>query len=533
MQRPSSTLTLTPSFIWAGVVLLLLVGTRASPQSLAELAKQEKERRAALRGQGIRRFTNVPVPRTPAETGKPEAEPVPSASAAPSSKTRVPPVLGGTPKAASSTAAIGGERLALPSAGEPLEASAASRASWSWRATFSMDWYRTLQAESAAASQFSGRMKFEMGQRPGEGWRALVDVRDRLHGGPRSNNLVMPYDARLLYDRRDHPLGFSIGRMNLYDSAGAGPLLGGVVSYRASPSLSTGGYAGIEPPMYLRMPDPSSQKYGIFTRYLGAQGRTLAASYNLTRFQGVTERQFIYATGLVPLKQPAVIFGSVEYELNPNVVAKDRLSRFFLNARYDLSPFVDVTAYASSGRGLDYRRFVLEQSQNRRPDAAEIERFYYSRQLGARLHVKPRRELTVFVAPALSEQKDRGIKNHTIELGGSLLDFGGSGLSLYGSYFLNRGASAESDSYRISASRDFGSLSWTGTYSSVFTDIRFDSATGVPELLRSSDRRAASNEFFWVLGPALAVSLEHELSSGGGGDENSFFVRIMGRFGGS
>lgn len=389
-----------------------------------------------------------------------------------------------------------------------------------------------MQADSAAVSQFSGRVKLEVGEQPGEGWRALFDVRDRLQGGPSSSNRAMLYDARLMYDRRDRPLGVSIGRMNLYDSAGAGPLLGGAVSYRISPAFTAGSYGGIEPETYLRVPDPSSQKYGVFTRYLGPEGRSLAASYNLIRFQGVNERQFLYATGLFPLPQPAVIFGSIEYELNSNVSSDDRLSRVFLNARYDLSRTLDVTAYASSGRGLDYRRFVLEQSLNGRQDAAEIERFYYSRQFGARLHFKPRREWAVFLAQSLSEQKDLGIRNHTTELGGSLLDFGGSGLSLHGSFRLNRGASAESNSYRMSASRDFGSLSWTGAYSSVFTGIRFDGTTGALELLRASDRQSISNEFFWVLNPALALSLEHEISSGGGVSENTFFARVMGRFGG-
>lgn len=517
MRRPSNRRRRKRSFIWAGVSLWLLSGSIASPQSLAELAKQEKKRRAALQTPSARSFTNV----------RGSGATAPAASPASSSKSRVRQAPSEVTKAAS---LAGRQPTPLPAAVERLEASGPDPGGWGFRGSYSLDWFRTVRAKSAAPSQFSGRLKLDVGHRPGEGWRALFDVRDRFHGGPRSSHRVMLYDARLIYDRRDDPLGLSIGRMNLYDSAGAGPLLGGVASYRISPSLSAGSYGGIEPEIYLGTPDPSAQKYGFFTRYHGDQGRSLAASYNLVRFRGMSERQFLYATGIFPLPRPAVIFGSVEYELDPNVASKDRLSRFILNGRYDPSPFVDVTAYASSGRGLDYRRFVLEQSQNLRPDAAEIERFYYSRQLGARLQVKPYRELSVFVGQSLSEQKDRGIENHTTELGGSLLDLGGSGLSLYGGFYLNRGASAESNSYRISASRDFESFSWTGTYSSVYTGIRFDAATGLPELLRASDRRAASNELFWVLSPELALSLEHELSTGAGANENTLFVRVLGRF---
>jgi hypothetical protein len=191
---------------------------------------------------------------------------------------------------------------------------------------------------------------------------------------------------------------------------------------------------------------------------------------------------------------------------------------------------MDVTAHYSSGKGLDFHRFLIEQSQNPDRNSPELERFYYSQSYGVRFSVKPHRRVRIYVAQRESEQKDRLIHNHTTQLGGSALNVAGSGISVYGNYNINRGDASESDSYQISLSRRFGPLSWTAYYSSVFNGIRFDASTGLPHIVRMSNRSTVSNDLFFSISRALALSLQHDYSSQGAADENTLFFRVIYRF---
>jgi hypothetical protein len=112
----------------------------------------------------------------------------------------------------------------------------------------------------------------------------------------------------------------------------------------------------------------------------------------------------------------------------------------------------------------------------------------------------------------------------------SAWEVAGSGITLYGSYDFNRGDRSESDSYRVSISRAFGKLLWTGYFSSTFNGVRFDAATGRPRILPLADHRTFSNDFFFTLTDAVSLSLEHDLSRRGEEDETTLIFPLMLRF---
>jgi hypothetical protein len=115
-------------------------------------------------------------------------------------------------------------------------------------------------------------------------------------------------------------------------------------------------------------------------------------------------------------------------------------------------------------------------------------------------------------------------------LGGSLYNVAGSRFSFHGSYSINRGDASESNVFRFSASRDFGFLSWTAYYSTSFNGIRFDAVSGQPEVVHMDNRKALSNDLFFTITEALALSFELEISSLGDSSENALFVRTIYRF---
>jgi hypothetical protein len=395
------------------------------------------------------------------------------------------------------------------------------------RGALYFDWFGAQYEGSDFFHQLSSRLKLEMVNRRGEGWTFLLDTRDRLRLSEKRGNRVILYDARILFDKQGSPLFLSLGQMNLYDTAGIGQLLGGVVGYKIGRDLLLGGYGGLESSIYVNRLENNYQKYGVFARYQGNYGRRFSLSYNQLRYSGSTERQNIYAGTMFSFVKTLTFYGNLEYELASNVRSEDRLSRVFANMRWDPSRTVDMTAFYSSGRGLDYHRYILEKSQDPTLNDTELERFYYSSQYGLRLSIKPIRSLRLYVSRMESEQKDLKIRNHTWRFGGSAGDILKSGVTLYGNYAWNRGEMSESDSYYVALSKDFGRVSWHGSFSNTFNGVRYDHRNETPEVIRLNDYKTFTTQFFIPITGMFAASLEYEYFLQEESNQHLFFVRLI------
>jgi len=395
------------------------------------------------------------------------------------------------------------------------------------RGAFYQDWLGAKYEDSDFFHQLSSRLRLEMVNRRGEGWTFLLDTRDRLRMSRKTGNQVILYDARLVFDRPESPLFLSFGQMNLYDTAGIGQVLGGIAGYRLKRDWLLGAYAGLESSIYIDRLETDYQKFGLFGRYRGRNGRRLSLSYNHLRFSGETERQYLYVGSLFPVAEILTLYGNLEYELGSNVRGEDRLSRVFLNARWDPTRMVDVTAFYSSGRGLDYHRTLLEKSQDPTLNDTELERFYYSSQYGLRLDVKPRRSLRAYVSRMESEQKDLAIRNHTWRIGGSAGNVLNTGVTAYGNIAWNRGEMSESDSYTFALSRDFGRFSWHGSFSNTFNGLRYDHRYETPQIIHLTDYKILSMELFVTINRTIAASVEYEFFFQEGSNQNLVFVRLI------
>ena len=284
-----------------------------------------------------------------------------------------------------------------------------------------------------------------------------------------------------------------------------------MAGYKFGRYLAAGAYGGLANDVYAGKLSSNYQKYGIFARYIGPGARQFSLSYNLVRFEGQNERQFLYSSLLLPLGRFLIIYGNGEYRAGRAMsVRSDRLSRLFVNARANLSRYADITASYSSGRGMDYHQFLLELSQNPSLRNSEIERFYYNKTYGVRFSLTPMKNLRFHVSRQESELQDVGIRNHTTGFGLSAGDILHSGISLYGNYNLNRGDASEADTYFLSATRSFGKLSVNLSYANFFNGVRF-SANGTPQVIRIElpKQQTFSSDLFLAFNRALAVSLDY------------------------
>lgn len=397
-----------------------------------------------------------------------------------------------------------------------------------FRGALYQDWLGLKSDGEDLFSRLSTRLNLALWNRPGNGWTVFLDVRNRFSAGAGVANRLLLYDARLAFDSRHHNLFGQLGVMNLYDTAGVGQLVGAMAGYKFGRFLSVGAYGGLQNDITTAKLDSTYQKFGVYFRYLGPGARQLSLSCNLLRFDGRTERPFIYSSLLLPLGRFLIVYGNGEFELGENTPAADRLSHLFVNARANLSRHADVTASYSSGRGMDYHRYLLEQSQDPSLSNSEIERFYYNKTYGLRFAVTPLAKFRLHVSRQESELQDAGIRNHTTGFGIAAGDVLHSGITVHGTYNLNRGGTSEADTYYLSASRDFGKWSVNASYANFFNGVRF-AADGTPQVVRIEIPRqqTISSGLFLAFSRALAVSLDYSYLTRAESAEHQLFVRVI------
>jgi hypothetical protein len=410
----------------------------------------------------------------------------------------------------------------------PVAAEEKSKAFF-WQGALYQDWMGFKGEGDPLFSRLSTRLRGTFWNRPGDGWTVFFDVRNRFSSGEGVENQLLVYDARLAYDSLKSRIFLSLGWMNLYDTAGIGQLAGIMAGYKFGRTFSAGAYGGLQTDIFSNKIDSLYQKFGVFARYIGPGARQFSLSYNLVRFDNLNERQFVYSSLLLPLGW-VIVYGNGEFELNGNIPAADRLSRLFVNARANLSRYADVTASYSSGRGMDYHRFLLEQSQDPSLQNSEMERFYYNKTYGLRFSLTPLRNLRFHVSRQESELQDAGIRNHTTGFGFAAGDILHSGLSLYGNVNLNRGDSSEADTYYLSLARNFGKLAVNLSYANFFNGVRF-SNSGTPQLIRIElpKQQTFSGDLFLAVNRTLAVSLSYSYLYQAGYSDQQFFVRLIAR----
>ncbi|MFC2168133.1 carboxypeptidase-like regulatory domain-containing protein [Acidobacteriota bacterium] len=380
------------------------------------------------------------------------------------------------------------------------------------------------------SNQLSFRFKSELINKRGSGWNLLIDSRDRLRIGEEPDNHVLLYDARVNFEKTGSPLYISLGQMNLYDTAGIGQLLGGALGIKLKTNTMIGAYAGLDSNAYINRIDSHFFKFGLFARYLGTKGKRILASFNQLSYSGSTERQYIYTGTLFPVSRSLVIYGNVEYELASQVRKEDRLSRMFTNVRWNPVEIVDLTVHYSSGKGLDFHRYLTERSQDPTLSDQQLERYYYSKQYGLRVSLKPQKGLRFYIARQESEQKDLQVRNHTWRFGASAGNLFKTGISAYGNYSVNRGEISESNSYHISLTKNIGPASLNFSFSNTFNGIRYDSRTGNATIIHLNDHKTLSTNVFISFSRLLAVSAEYQYFLQKDVNQHLFFLRLMLRY---
>ena len=401
------------------------------------------------------------------------------------------------------------------------------RSTFYQRGTIYLDWNGSRYSDGTLFNQVSARIRFDLISQPGQGWTLTLDARDRIGIRDSTTHQVILYKAHLTYDKPGTHFYLSVGQMNLFDTAGIGALLGGIAGYKIWNNFLVGAYGGLESTPYINRLDSKYVKAGAFLHWTASQGRSLSLSYNHLIYDGKVERQYAYANVFLPIDKIFVLYGDAEYELGSHLADENRLSRLFGSARFNLGRWADITGSYSSGKGLDFHRYLIEASQDPAPSDQNVERFYYTGYYSVRLSLKPTATVRLSVSRQRSEQKDLDILNNTWRFGASLWNILGRGISIVGDYALNRGDLSESDTYYVSLTKDFKGFSLNGSFSNSFNGVRIDSSGGEPQIIHLNNYQNVSLGALVRLGRGLTVSLEYGGFLQSGLDEDFLFFRLI------
>ncbi len=391
---------------------------------------------------------------------------------------------------------------------------------------FYQDWMGLKGDNADMYNRISSRFRLTFWNKPGDGWTGDFDLRNRFTFNNKGGNQLIIYDAKVIFDSLKSKFFLSLGQMNLYDTAGIGELAGILGGYKPFKNILVGGYYGIEPDLYNSRLDSGYKKYGGFVKYSGPGAKLVSLSFNHLSYEGMEERIYLHSSLYLPYKRLLFLFGTAEYELADNITKEDRLSRLFFNIRLNISKKINITGSYSSGRGLDYHRFLVEKDENKVLPLSEIERFYYNKIFGIRLTFKPVKNLRLSFSRKESERIDEEIQNHTNRFSLSYLNILRSGVSFTANYNMNRGENSESDSYYISTSRNFGRLNANISFSSYFNSL-YILDKGFPEITYIPDRRTISVSLFYIFNRYIAVSTEYAYLFQDNYRENRVFVRLI------
>ncbi|MEW5801104.1 MAG: hypothetical protein AB1847_03260 [bacterium] len=189
-------------------------------------------------------------------------------------------------------------------------------------------------------------------------------------------------------ERDGQGIYLKVGRFNLYDLSGVGELDGGAAGWCFSKNFLAGLYLGCEPNLAEIKTDSHYQKAGLFLNCQRPGGLRALFSCNQIRFQGLTERTFLYGQAFLPLWKRVYSYQHIEYELGP-LVGKSHLTRFFINTRLDVTQSISMTGSYYYGQGYDYHRMILENIKSgQTPSTGDLEPFYWYQNLGLRASLR-------------------------------------------------------------------------------------------------------------------------------------------------
>ncbi len=376
---------------------------------------------------------------------------------------------------------------------------------------------------STSSNEAIASVTFRSPEREESGFEYALDGRGASYGvesEDRRNRLSL-WEAWVGGRFAKGAIGVRVGQQWITDLGGLGSVGGALVEVRGRAGTGEGKlrprfglFAGVEPKGWEAGWESGVKKGGAYAALDGEGGRRHVLGFVTIRNSGLTERSVLSTTHFVPFGRTLFLYVAGEYDVaRPGGRGETGLSYAFVNARWTLSPRVELQGLYHRGRSYDARTITQDQLDGRPVDPRLLAGFLYESG-GGRLTVEVARGLRVFAGYS----QDRGNRDSgstgRITAGLHAADVLRTGIDVTVSDNRIDRPDGAYDSWYASAGRSFGGRVYVSLdYATALSVLRFTDADGIVVETRPRTDRFSLNANV-NLGRSLSLLLATERTSG-------------------
>jgi len=343
------------------------------------------------------------------------------------------------------------------------------------------------QGESTFFSDTVMTFTFRSTETGRDGIEYGVDVRGAVYPGAEERNPRLSiYDGFAGAWLGQGHFHIRLGQMWLNELGSLGSIGGGQLEYRSGNipvlgRLRFGVFGGYEPKILEAGYVPGVSKYGVYLAFDGEAARRHVLSYVTLRDSGLTERSVVLFNNYLPLGRKFYLYQAAEYDLlGPAGQGSGHLTYIFANARYALTPAVELQATYHRGWSFDTRLLTDNRLNGRPLDQRALEGYLFE-SVGGRLTLTVLSGgLRLYGGYSQDRNNFGDGRTNRYSLGLYATNLFKTGLELNISDWLMRSESGSSyDSWYASLGRNFGRTVYVeGFYSSSVSVFRLTESGG-------------------------------------------------------
>jgi hypothetical protein len=287
------------------------------------------------------------------------------------------------------------------------------------------------------------------------------------------------------------------GHVWLNELGGLGSLAGGTAEVRTRPDILTGvssvragGFAGLEPNVFVRGYVDDVRKYGGYVTFEGEHARRQSVGLVRISHASLTERSVVTATNFLPVGRKLFMYQAAEVDLSaPGGQSHRGLNYFLTNVRVAPTLRLDLQGNFTRGRSIDSRGITEDSLNGRTVTPATIEGFLYE-SMGGRVSVEVLSGVRLNAGYARDKNNRDDRPTSRVTFGGYAGNVAKSGFDISGSDSYVDRATGPYHSRYISVGRQLGQAVYlSGDVSTSLAVLRFSRSDGVVVEMRPHTTR--------------------------------------------
>jgi hypothetical protein len=292
-----------------------------------------------------------------------------------------------------------------------------------------------------------------------------LDIRYATYPGTEGrDDRVSIYDAWLGLRTSNDRFSLRVGQMWLHELGGLASIAGAHAELRLTPStmgrFRLGLFGGLEPKILDAGYVEDITKGGVYVALDGDHGRRHILGWVLIHNDQLTERSVVVLNNFIPVARKFFVYQAMQYEIaGADGLLDSRLSYFFVNLRYRVTPTLDLQGTYHYGRSINARSITEDILLGRPIEPGSLDGLLFESGL-IRVMFRPWKIVRLWAGYGKNRNNRGDAWYDRTQAGMSLVDPFGWGTSLTASLSKIDRESGNYDSKYISLSQSIGRSVW-------------------------------------------------------------------------